>query len=79
MWLSEALRLLSWPVVAVLTLVYYPARLIVWALDNGSGQVYRFRMYLVRRDMDRSGWTPPPGPRAPAIKLNPEWERRLPR
>lgn len=76
MWLSEALRLLSWPVVAGLALVYYPARLLVWAIDNGSGQVYHFRMYLIRKDMARSGWTPPQPPRQ-RIELSDEWKDKI--
>lgn len=75
MWLSEALRLLSWPVVAVLSLVYFPARGLVWAIDHGSGQVFRFRMYLIRRDMDRSGWKIPQPPRQ-RIELSDEWKAK---
>lgn len=76
MWLSEALRLLSWPVVIVLSLIYFPARWLVWGIDHGSGQVERFRLYLLRRDMDRSGWIPPMPPR-PRIGLSGEWKSRM--
>jgi hypothetical protein len=68
-WLSQALRLLAWLLVAILSLVYFPALILVWAIDQGSGQYYRFRMYLLKLDMDRSGWTPPSPSRMPAPAL----------
>lgn len=76
MWLSEALRLLSWPVVAVLSLVYFPAKGLVWAIGHGSHGVWQFRMDLLKRDMDRSGWTPPQPPRQ-RIELSDDWKARL--
>jgi hypothetical protein len=78
LWLAAAVRLLvALPLVIALSVPYWAALGFVEGVNWLAGRIGHLYVWAANTDRERSGWNPPPPPRAPAPRLNPEWAKRL--
>jgi len=68
MWLAAVLRPLLILMVGLLLVPYLLSRGLIWLIDQG-GKTAEINMKCLELDLKRSGWEPPPRPRASAPRL----------